>query len=107
MRQRLALCAVAAVTAVIAAIMASKVSFAGESVLPEGHVYSESATVEVEDGGIADVSMSDPAEGIVYVSGKKVGTTTFTVTDGVKEQTYTLKIYRQKGHVMMKITEKE
>ena len=51
--------------------------------------------------------MSDPAEGIVYVSGKKIGTTTFTVTDGVKEQTYTLKIYRQKGHVMMKITEKE
>lgn len=106
-RQKLALCAAAAATAVVVVITASKTSFSGESFLPEGHVYSDNASVTVEDSGIADVSMSDPAEGIVYVSGKKVGTTTFTVTDGVKEQTYTLKIYRQKGHVMMKITEKE
>ena len=107
MRQRLALCAVAVVTAVIAVIMASKVSFSGESVLPEGHVYSESATVEVEDSSVADISLSNPEEGFVYVNGKKIGTTTFTVIDGDKANTYTLKIYIEKGHLQLKITEKE
>ncbi len=101
--QRLAALAAVIVTAVIVIVRNGSVEISGQSFLPEGYSYSENAVITVADPDIAEVSFNDPAEGFVYVNGRKYGSTTFTVTDGGKEQRFSLEIYRENGHSQLEI----
>ena len=102
--QKLAVLAAVIITAVIVVIKVGNVEISGQSVLPEGYSYSENAEISVEDSGIAAVELTDPKEGFVYINGNKFGETKFTVTDGDKKDTFTLKLFRENGLTQIDIS---
>lgn len=101
--QRLAGTAAVLIAAVVAFVMQSKVDISGQATIPDGYSYSENAEISSDDPEIAEVSFADPVEGFVQVNGKKYGTVTFTVTDGDKQEHFTLRIYMENGHSQMEI----
>ena len=102
--QRLAVLAAVIITAVIVVIRVGQADISGQSVLPDGYSYSENAEISVENSEIASVELTDPKEGFVYIKGSKYGETEFTVTDGDKKDTFTLKLFRENGLTQIKIT---
>ena len=102
--QKLAVLAAVIITAVIVVIKVGNVEISGQSVLPDGYSYSENAEISVEDSGIAAVELTDPKEGFVYINGNKFGETKFTVTDGDKKDTFTLKLFRENGLTQIDIS---
>lgn len=96
-KQKIILAAIAAVTVAAVIINMNNISYSGDSFLPDGYTYSENAELTVEgDEGIS-VELSDPGQGIVYVNAKKVGTVSFTIKDGDKEDSFELTIYKEKN----------
>ena len=102
--QRLAALAAVIITAVIVVISVGQADISGQSALPDGYSYSENAEISVENSEIASVELTDPKEGFVYIKGSKYGETEFTVTDGDKKDTFTLKLFRENGSTQIKIS---
>ena len=95
--QRLAACAVIAVSAVVFVALYSKIEVNGQAALPDGYSYSESAELTVEENDFVTVELIDAESGFVRVHATKYGTATFTVKDGDKSDTFTITVSTEHG----------
>ena len=72
--------------------------------LPNEPSFSSEATVTMEDGSVANVQLTAPEDGAVYIYAYRYGTTGFTVTDGEQEFRYILEVYKDNGVSGTRIT---
>lgn len=74
--------------------------------LPDDAVLTEKTVVEMEEGGIAAVSIeSTGPDSMVLVQANDYGTTSFVIRDGEREYRYSLEIYEDDGgHNQIRIT---
>ncbi len=103
--QRLAGLAAAVITIAVVLVTQTKVEVHGQSILPEGFTYSESAVLTMEGSGPINVSISDPAEGFVSVDAAGYGTAYFTISDGGREDHFSVRVYSENGHSQVEITQ--
>ena len=90
--------------AVIVAVTTPKTALSVADTLPGKPSFSQEAGITVEDPSIADIRLTVPEEGRVYVITGKHGTTVFTVTDGTQERRYLLEVYEDGGTDRIRIT---
>ena len=76
------------------------------SFLPDDAVLTEKAVVEMEEGGIAAVSIeSTGPDSMVLVRANDYGTTSFVIRDGELEYRYSLEVYEDEGgHSQIRIS---
>lgn len=101
--QKLTASAVCIAAAICGVILLQNVDISGDSILPEGYSYSESAEITVDDTDLAQITFKDAEAGILHVEAKKHGETTFTIKDGDKEQRFAIKIKKEDGHTQLEI----
>jgi hypothetical protein len=88
------------------AATASRVNVAQAQSLPGEVQFSEEADIRVEDSSVAEVRITMPEEGIVYIVAHKRGSTDFVITDAGQEYRYTVEIYEEDGINHMRVTQK-
>jgi hypothetical protein len=88
------------------AATASRVNVAQAQALPGEVQFSEEADIRVEDSSVAEVQITMPEEGIVYIVAHKRGSTDFVITDAGQEYRYTVEIYEEDGINHMRVTQK-
>ena len=91
---------------VVAFLIRPGVELTATTFLPDDAVLTEKAVVEMEEGGIAAVSIeSTGPDSMVLVQANDYGTASFVIRDGEQEYRYSLEVYEDDGgHNQIRIT---
>ena len=91
---------------VVAFLIRPGVELTATTFLPDDAVLTEKAVVEMEEDGIAAVSIeSTGPDSMVLVQANDYGTTSFVIRDGEQEYHYSLEVYEDDGgHNQIRIT---
>ncbi|MBR5642035.1 MAG: hypothetical protein IKW92_07905 [Firmicutes bacterium] len=107
-RKKLIGFAIPVAAAIIMVLAVPQVDMHATNFLPDDPVLTDEAVVEAEEGGIAEISITETGESsMIMIHAKQYGTMDFAIRDGDKVYLYTIEIYEDEGgHSQVLITQR-